>query len=159
MHEPKGLLLMGHKIFKTHDLNRKAAQAQNMPPLQPISGTDVSLDKDAFRSCRLPFSNPSSSYQLLPKHSSAASLEAAWACTGLSTACTPRHYCIEVHQHSSRLCFCPSPSSLLMAGWISPNQAGFEAFLDCSDSFICPTKSALSCRLGAWGGGGNSFKN
>jgi len=58
------------------------------------SQTGVSTDRDAFRSCRLPFSNPSSPYQLPPQHSSTASLDAAWDGSGLSAARASRHGCI-----------------------------------------------------------------
>lgn len=67
--------LMGQKSPKRRNLNEKATRAQNMPSLQPVSERGISLDKDIFRSCRLPFSNPSSPYWLPPKYSSAASPE------------------------------------------------------------------------------------
>lgn len=111
--------LMGQKSLKRRDLKGKATRARNMPSLQPISERGISLDNDMFRSCRIPFSNPSSPYQLPPEYSSAASPEAAQDCAGLSTACASQPCRTEVHPHgSSPGCALPFPQ--LAAGWFSP---------------------------------------
>lgn len=126
---------------RTRDSSRKAAQAQNTPPLQPLSGQRFPWTKMHSEVTGSHFP----SRPLPPSCRRPAAVQPPSQEPGMVLVVVRLHRGILAAARS----FPQLPARLRLV--FSPTRAGFKAFFGCSDyqpsdSHMCPTKSALRFR-------------